>query len=70
MSTHVVFFHSGLATQHLFIAHDQDSQGGAADLEVKWSFPKELEFDSAQNINGPEYTGLISQESTLIIKVR
>ena len=63
-------FHSGLATQHLFIAHDQDSQGAAANLEVKWSFPKQLDFDSAQNINGPEYTSLISQESILIVKVR
>ena len=63
-------FHSGLATQHLFIEHDEDSQGAAANLEVKWSFPKQLEFDSAQNITGPEYTSLISQESTLIIKVK
>ena len=63
-------FHSGLATQHLFVAHDEDSQGAAANLEVKWSLPKQLEFTSAQKINGPEYASLISQESTLIIKVR
>ena len=63
-------FHSGLATQHIFIAHDEDSQGVAAKLVVKCSFPKELEFDSAENINGPNYASLISQESSLIVKVR
>ncbi|KAJ7389161.1 hypothetical protein OS493_033247 [Desmophyllum pertusum] len=58
----------GLVTQHLFITHDRGSRGAASHLVVKWSFPKQLEFDSAQIINGPEYTSLIHQESVLIVK--
>ncbi|KAJ7381684.1 hypothetical protein OS493_039642, partial [Desmophyllum pertusum] len=58
----------GLVTQHLFITHDRGSRGAASHLVVKWSFPKQLGFDSAQIINGPEYTSLIHQESVLIVK--
>ncbi|KAJ7352720.1 hypothetical protein OS493_034325 [Desmophyllum pertusum] len=58
----------GLVTQNLSITHDRGSQGVASHLVVKWSFPKQLEFDSAQTINGPEYTSLTHQESVLIIK--
>ncbi|KAL9962648.1 hypothetical protein ACROYT_G031769 [Oculina patagonica] len=59
----------GLVAKHLFIAHnDEESQGAAAKLVVKWSFPKQLEFDSAHIVNGPEYTSLINQEAALIVK--
>ncbi|KAJ7323791.1 hypothetical protein OS493_030580 [Desmophyllum pertusum] len=58
----------GLVTQHLSITHDRGSQGVASHLVVKWSFSKQLEFDSAQTINGQEYTSLTKQERVLVIK--
>ena len=62
-------FRSGLVTNHLTIAHKPSSRGAAGNIVARWSFPSTLKFNSAQVINGPQYTGLVDQESALIVKV-
>ena len=64
------FFRSGLVTKHLTIAHKPSSRGTAANIVVRWSFPTKHKFNSAQVINGPQYTGLVDHESALIVKVK